>query len=85
MNTNWTLNDVKRYIDSFARPNGYNPYAWSVAKKLALEVWESYLAGRPFRRPVNYMCREFYKMIERPDGQSLIPRGSYRCLHQEPV
>jgi hypothetical protein len=80
MNTTWSINEVKRYIDSFARPSGYNPYAWSVTKKLALEVWESYLTGRPFRRKVNYMCSEFYKMIERPDGESLLPRGSYRSL-----
>jgi len=80
MNTTWTLPEVKRYIDSFARPNGYSPYAWSIAKKLAMEVWESYLTGYPFRRSVNYMCKEFYKMIERPDGESLLPSGSFRSF-----
>lgn len=80
MNTIKTLADVKRHIDSFARPNGYNPYAWNVAKKLALEVWESYLDGHPFRKSVNYMCAEFYKMIERPDGVSLLPHGSFRSF-----
>lgn len=37
------LAEVKRYIDTFSRPEGYNLYAWDVTKRLALEVWESYL------------------------------------------
>lgn len=80
-NTTMTPNDVRRYVDSFSRPNGYSPYAWTVAKKLALEAWESYLHGRPFRRQVNYMCAEFYKMIQRPeDGEFIIPKNSFRML-----
>ncbi|MEN9346679.1 MAG: hypothetical protein RLZZ77_190 [Bacteroidota bacterium] len=74
------LVEVKRHIDSFPRPNGYNPYAWNVTKKLALEVWESYLQKRPFRRPVNYMCKEFYEMIQGPDGEYILPKGSFRML-----
>jgi len=79
--TTMTPNDVRRYVDSFSRPNGYSPYAWTIAKKLALEAWESYLQGRPFRRQVNYMCSEFYKMIQRPeDGEFIIPKNSFRML-----
>lgn len=74
-------NEIRRYVDSFARPNGYSPYAWNVAKKLALEAWESYLQGKPFRRQVNYMCSEFYKMIQRPDdGEFILPKNSFRML-----
>ena len=76
-----TLQEVKMHIDSFARPNGYNPYAWNVTKKLALEVWESYLQNRPFRRPVNYLCQEFYQMIRRPEyGEFILPKNSFRML-----
>jgi hypothetical protein len=82
MNTTMTPAEVRRYVDSFARPNGYSPYAWNVTKKLALEAWESYLNGRPFRRSVNYMCQEFYKMIQRPeDGEYILPRNSFRMLN----
>ena len=76
-----TLQEVKMHNGSFARPNGYNPYAWNVTKKLALEVWESYLQNRPFRRPVNYLCQEFYQMIRRPeDGEFILPKNSFRML-----
>ncbi len=81
MNSAITLPEAKRYVDSFARPTGYSPYAWDVTKKLAMEAWGSYLSNRPFRRQVNYMCNEFYKMIQRPDdGQFIIPSGSFRML-----
>jgi hypothetical protein len=76
-----TLTEVQKYIDSFSRPSGYNPYAWTVTKKLAFEVWESYLCNRPFRRPVNYLCQEFYQMIRRPeDGEYILPKNSFRML-----
>jgi len=75
-----TLAEVRRYIDSFSRPNGYSPYAWNVTKKLALEAWESYLHQRPFRRSVNYLCKEFYQMIQRPDGEYILPRNTFRML-----
>jgi hypothetical protein len=74
------ISEVKKHIDSFPRPTGYNPYAWNVTKKIALEVWESYLHQRPFRRPVNYMCKEFYEMIQQPNGEYILPRGSFRML-----
>lgn len=76
-----TLPEVQKYIDSFERPNGYNLYAWDVTKRLALEVWRSYLENRPFRRPVNFLCKEFYQMIRRPeDGQFILPENSFRML-----
>lgn len=76
-----TLQEVQKHIDSFARPNGYNHYAWSVTKKLALEVWDSYLQNRPFRRPVNYLCKEFYQMIRKPEnGEFILPQSSFRML-----
>lgn len=81
MNTLNSLSEVKKYVDSFSRPAGYNNYAWDVTKKLALEVWESYLNGRPFRRSINFMCNEFYKMIQNPDnGEYIIPKNSFRML-----
>ena len=76
----YTIADAKRYIDSFSRPNGYNTYAWNVTKKMALEVWDCYLHNRPFRKPINYLCQEFYHMIKNPDGQYIVPEQSFRKL-----
>lgn len=73
-----SLQEVRRYIDSFSRPNGYNPYAWNVAKKMALEAWECYLNNRPFRKPINYFCREFYQMLRTPDGKYIVPEHSFK-------
>jgi hypothetical protein len=75
-----TLTDAKRHIDSFSRPTGYNTYAWNVAKKMALEVWECYLNKRPFTRSINYFCKEFYMMIQTPEGQYIVPKSSFRTF-----
>jgi hypothetical protein len=73
------LSEVKKHIDSFSRPEGYNLYAWDVTKRLALEVWESHLEQKRFSRPVNYLCKEFYQMIQRPEsGEYILPEGSFR-------
>lgn len=76
----YTLADARRYIDSFSRPAGYNTYAWNITKKMALEAWDCYLHNRPFRKPINYFCQEFYSMIRRPDGQYIVPERSFRKL-----
>lgn len=76
----WNLIDAKRHIDSFSRPSGYNSYAWSVAKKMALEAWDSYLQNRPFRKPINYFCKEFYQMIKTPEGKYIVPEHSFRTF-----
>lgn len=72
-----SLHDAKKYIDSFPRPTGYNQYAWGVTKKVALEVWDCYLNNRPVRRSINYFCQEFYLMIKKPDGTSIVPTNSF--------
>lgn len=76
-----SLPEVRRYIDSFSRPNGYNTYAWEVTKKVALEAWDCYLNHRPFRKPVNFFCQEFYDMIRKPDGSYIVPRKRIRRYH----
>lgn len=81
MNTFNSLSEAKKYVDSFSRPSGYNNYAWDVTKKLALEAWESYLNGRPFQRKINYLCSEFYFMIQNPaNGEYIIPKNSFKML-----
>ena len=67
-----SLAEVKRYIDSFPRPNGYNTYAWNVTKKTALEVWRCYFENKTYYRPLNYLCAEFYDMIRTQDGTCII-------------
>ncbi len=73
-----TLTEAERYINSFSRPSGYNSYAWNVTKKIALEAWDCYLSGKKFRRPINYLCEEFYHMITTPDGRSIVPSKKIR-------
>lgn len=81
MSTFSNLSEAKKYVDSFPRPIGYNNYAWDVTKKLALEAWDSYLHGTPFRRKINYLCNEFYNMIKNPaNGEFIVPGNSFRRL-----
>jgi len=68
-----TLIEVKKRIDSFPRPVGYNPYAWNVAKKVAMEAWECYLFNRPFNRPMQNFCKEFYEMLRKGTGELIFP------------
>jgi len=68
-----TLIEVKRKIDSVPRPSGYNPYAWNVAKKIALEAWECYLFNRPFNRPIHYFSKEFYELLRKGSGEFIVP------------
>ncbi len=73
-----SLQEVRRYIDSFARPNGYNTYAWNVAKRMAMEAWDCHLNNRRFQKPINYFCSEFYQMLRKPDGSYIVPESSFR-------
>jgi len=72
-----TLREAKRYIDSFSRPQGFNTYSWRVVKKMALTAWEYHLSGKKFDRSVNYMCKEFYLMVQDPGGQYIIPNSKF--------
>ena len=73
-----SLIEAQHHIDSISRPNGYNMYAWNTAKRMALEAWEFYLHNRPFRKPVNYFCQEFYQMLRLPNGNYIIPEHTFR-------
>lgn len=73
-----TLIEVQRHIDSFARPQGFNTYSWRVVKKLAMKAWEAHLEGKTFQRSLNFMCKEFYMMIQKPDGQFIVPKDKIR-------
>lgn len=70
-----TLIEARKHIDSFSRPQGFNTYSWRVVKKLAMRAWEYYLDGKTYDRSVNFMCREFYLMIQDADGQYIIPKN----------
>ena len=70
--------EVRTYLDSFVQPSHLNEYAWNRAKSMALEVWDCYLAQRPLRKPINFFCNEFYKMIQKPNGELIVPENSFR-------
>ena len=44
------LAEARQWIDSFPRPVGFSPYAWSSTKRIALEVWKSFFNGKRFQR-----------------------------------
>ena len=70
-----SINDLvsaNLWINSFPRPVGFNPYAWHTTKRIALEVWKSFLGGKSFDRSLNYMHPTFYSMIKTPEGQPIL-------------
>lgn len=72
------LAEIKRYIDSFPRPLGLNVHTWELTKKMAFEVWENHIQNRPNRRNLDYLCREFYLLIRKPNGEYIIPPTRFR-------
>lgn len=75
------LADARLWIDSFPRPNGFSPYAWSSTKRIALEVWKSFFSGNKFNRTLNYMHPSFYTMIRTPEGHPLLMEKSIRGIN----
>jgi len=75
-----TLTEIQSRIDAVAQPSGYNSYAWQVAKQTAMEAWQCYLQGKPFRKKLSYFCKEFYTMIQKPDGSYIVPSHQIRTL-----
>lgn len=75
-----SLEDARKHIDSFPRPTGFNAYAWSTTKKLALSVWRCHFEGRTFNRTLNYLHPSFYEMIRTPEGVSIVHENALRRL-----
>jgi hypothetical protein len=65
------LAEIKRYIDSFPRPNGLNVHTWELTKNVAFEVWQNHIQNRP-------NSREFYLLIRKPNGEYIIPPTHFR-------
>jgi hypothetical protein len=74
------LAKARLWVDSFPRPNGFSPYAWSTTKRIALEIWKCYLSNRSFDRTVNFMHPSFYKMIRTPEGNPILVERSIRGI-----
>ena len=72
--------EARLWIDSHPRPEGFNPYAWSSTKRIALQVWKSFFSGKKFERTLNYMHPTFYSMIRTPEGEPLLKEKSIRGL-----
>jgi hypothetical protein len=78
-----TISDIasaRRWVDSFPRPMGFSPYAWNTTKKIAIEVWKCFFAGRKFDRTLNFMHPSFYMMIKTPEGASILMEKSIRGM-----
>ena len=67
-----TLAEARLWVERFARPNGFSPYAWNTTKRIAMEVWKCHFSNRQFRRSVNFMHPLFYQMIRTPEGLPLV-------------
>lgn len=74
------LASANLWINSFPRPMGFNPYAWHTTKRIALEVWKSFLGGKNFDRSLNYMHPTFYLMIKTPEGQPILREKCIRGI-----
>ncbi|MBM55120.1 MAG: hypothetical protein CMB32_01010 [Euryarchaeota archaeon] len=74
------LVEARLWIDSFPRPLGFSPYAWSSTKRIALEVWKSFFTGQKFNRTLNFMHPTFYSMIRTPEGFPILKEKSIRGL-----
>ena len=73
-----TLAEAQGWIDSFARPNQFNPHAWQTTKRLALLVWKCHLEQRAFHRTLNFLHPTFYEMIKTPAGVCLLTESRLR-------
>ena len=67
-----SLAEARLWVERFARPNGFSPYAWNTTKRIAMEVWKCHFSNRQFRRSVNFMHPLFYQMIRTPEGLPLV-------------
>lgn len=74
------LAQARQWIDSFPRPVGFSPYAWSSTKRIALEVWKSFFNGKRFQRTLNFMHPSFYSMIRTPEGFPILKEKSIRGM-----
>lgn len=70
--------EVQQFIEGFQQPEGLNDYAWNRAKNTAIEVWNYYLNGLKYTRPLNFFCNEFYQMITDANGELIVPSGKIR-------
>ena len=69
---------ARLWVERFARPQGFSPYAWNTTKRIAMEVWKCHFARRPFRRTLNFMHPLFYQMIRTPEGLPLVQARNMR-------
>jgi hypothetical protein len=72
------LASARRWVDSFARPMGFSPYAWHTTKRIAIEIWKCFFAGEKFNRTINFMHPSFYLMIRTPEGLPILIEKSIR-------
>jgi len=71
---------ARKWVDSFPRPVGFNPYAWHSTKRIAMEVWRCALSNRRFDRTLNFMHPTFYSMIRTPEGYPLLKEKAIRGI-----
>ena len=69
---------ARLWVERFARPQGFSPYAWKQLQKTALAVWHAHLSGRPYRGALNFCRPEFYSMLVQPDGRAIVSTGGIR-------
>ena len=66
------LAQARLWVERFARPVGFSPYAWNTTKRIALEVGRCHFGNRQFQRTLNFMHPLFYQMIRTPEGLPLV-------------
>ena len=73
-----SLPQASLWVERFARPQGFSPYAWNTTKRIAMEVCKCHFSGRQFARTLNFMHPLFYQMIRTPEGLPLVPANCIR-------
>ena len=75
-----SLEEARRHVNGFPRPEGFNQHAWSTTKRLAMLVWRCHFEGRAYNRTLNYLHPSFYEMIRTPEGVSIVHESAVRRL-----
>ena len=68
------------WVEQFARPMGFSPYAWNTTKRIAMEVWKCHFRWTPVPPHLEFHASVFYQMIKTPEGLSLVPESCMRGL-----
>lgn len=72
------LEAARLHIASFPCPEGFSTFAWKQLQHTATCVWHAHLSGSTYRGSLHFCRPEFYRMLQHPSGEPIIPEGLVR-------